>query len=46
MGGGADGFLIKTVSAEALIQSLQLVMLGEKVFVWDNRRKGDQGAPR
>jgi two-component system nitrate/nitrite response regulator NarL len=32
MGGGADGFLSKTVSPEALIQSLQLVMLGEKVF--------------
>jgi two-component system nitrate/nitrite response regulator NarL len=32
MGGDADGFLIKTVSPEALIQSLQLVMLGEKVF--------------
>ena len=32
MGGGADGFLIKNVSPEALIQSLQLVMLGEKVF--------------
>jgi two-component system nitrate/nitrite response regulator NarL len=32
MGGGADGFLIKTVSPEALLQSLQLVMLGEKVF--------------
>jgi two-component system nitrate/nitrite response regulator NarL len=32
MGGGADGFLIKTVSPEALIQSLQLIMLGEKVF--------------
>jgi two-component system, NarL family, nitrate/nitrite response regulator NarL len=32
MAGGADGFLIKTVSPEALIQSLQLVMLGEKVF--------------
>ena len=31
MGGGAD-FLIKNVSPEALIQSLQLVMLGEKVF--------------
>ena len=30
--GGADGFLIKTVSPEALIQSLQLIMLGEKVF--------------
>src|SRR3954451_6447196 len=32
MGGGADGFLIKSVSPEALIQSLQLVLLGEKVF--------------
>jgi two-component system, NarL family, nitrate/nitrite response regulator NarL len=32
MGGGADGFLSKSVSPEALIQSLQLVMLGEKVF--------------
>jgi two-component system, NarL family, nitrate/nitrite response regulator NarL len=32
MGGGADGFLIKTVSPEALIQSLQLILLGEKVF--------------
>ena len=32
MGGGADGFLSKSVAPEALIQSLQLVMLGEKVF--------------
>jgi two-component system, NarL family, nitrate/nitrite response regulator NarL len=32
MGGGVDGFLIKTVSPEALIQSLQLILLGEKVF--------------
>jgi two-component system nitrate/nitrite response regulator NarL len=32
MCGGADGFLIKNVSPEALIQSLQLIMLGEKVF--------------
>jgi two-component system, NarL family, nitrate/nitrite response regulator NarL len=32
MGGGADGFLSKIVSPEALIQSLQLVTLGEKVF--------------
>jgi two-component system, NarL family, nitrate/nitrite response regulator NarL len=32
MGGGADGFLIKTVSPAALIQSLQLVVIGEKVF--------------
>jgi two-component system, NarL family, nitrate/nitrite response regulator NarL len=32
IGSGADGFLCKSVSPEALIQSLQLVMLGEKVF--------------
>jgi two-component system nitrate/nitrite response regulator NarL len=32
MGGGADGFLSKSMSPEALIQALQLVMLGEKVF--------------
>jgi two-component system, NarL family, nitrate/nitrite response regulator NarL len=32
MNGGADGFLMKDVSPEALIQSLQLIMLGEKVF--------------
>ncbi|UEM07216.1 response regulator transcription factor (plasmid) [Skermanella rosea] len=32
MGAGADGFLSKDVSPEALIQSLQLVMLGERVF--------------
>src|SRR4051794_8911273 len=32
MGGGADGFLSKSVAPEALIQSLQLVTLGEKVF--------------
>ncbi|MBD0316775.1 MAG: response regulator transcription factor [Nitrospiraceae bacterium] len=32
MGGGADGIQIKNVSPEALIQSLQLIMLGEKVF--------------
>jgi two-component system nitrate/nitrite response regulator NarL len=32
MGGGADGYLMKDVSPEALLQSLQLVMLGEKVF--------------
>ena len=32
MGAGADGYLLKDVSPEALIQSLQLVMLGEKVF--------------
>jgi len=32
MGAGIDGFLIKNVSPEALVQSLQLIMLGEKVF--------------
>jgi two-component system nitrate/nitrite response regulator NarL len=32
MTSGADGFLMKDVSPEALIQSLQLIMLGEKVF--------------
>jgi two-component system nitrate/nitrite response regulator NarL len=29
---GVDGFLMKDVSPEALVQSLQLIMLGEKVF--------------
>jgi two-component system nitrate/nitrite response regulator NarL len=33
--GGADGFLVKNISPEVLIQSLQLVMLGEKVFPAD-----------
>ena len=32
MNSGADGFLMRDVSPEALIQSLQLIMLGEKVF--------------
>ncbi|QQP88097.1 response regulator transcription factor [Skermanella sp. TT6] len=32
MGAGADGYLLKDVSPEALIQSLQLVLIGEKVF--------------
>jgi two-component system nitrate/nitrite response regulator NarL len=32
MTSGVDGFLMKDVSPEALIQSLQLIMLGEKVF--------------
>jgi two-component system nitrate/nitrite response regulator NarL len=32
MNGGADGFLMKDVSPEALVQSLELIMLGEKVF--------------
>ena len=29
---GADGYLLKDLSSECLIQSLKLVMLGEKVF--------------
>ena len=29
---GADGYLLKSISANALIESLRLVMLGEKVF--------------
>lgn len=29
---GADGFLMKDMSAEALVQSLRLVMMGETVF--------------
>lgn len=29
---GADGFLMKDISTDALIQSLRLVMMGEKVF--------------
>jgi two-component system nitrate/nitrite response regulator NarL len=32
MNTGADGYLMKDVSPEALIQSLELVMMGEKVF--------------
>ena len=32
MNAGADGYLMKDVSPEALLQSLQLVMMGEKVF--------------
>jgi two-component system, NarL family, nitrate/nitrite response regulator NarL len=32
MAAGADGYLMKDVSPEALIQSLELVMMGEKVF--------------
>jgi two-component system nitrate/nitrite response regulator NarL len=32
MNTGADGFLMKDVSPEALIQSLELVMIGRKVF--------------
>jgi two-component system, NarL family, nitrate/nitrite response regulator NarL len=32
MNAGADGYLMKDVSPEALIQSLELVMMGEKVF--------------
>ncbi|WP_232314968.1 LuxR C-terminal-related transcriptional regulator [Oceanibaculum pacificum] len=29
---GVDGFLLKNMSADALVRSLQLVMIGEKVF--------------
>ena len=32
LGAGAHGFLIKDISVDALLQSLRLVMLGEKVF--------------
>ncbi|MGF7212539.1 two-component system nitrate/nitrite response regulator NarL [Skermanella aerolata] len=32
MNAGASGYLMKNVSPEALIQSLELVMMGEKVF--------------
>jgi two-component system nitrate/nitrite response regulator NarL len=32
MNSGADGYLMKDVSPEALLQSLELVMMGEKVF--------------
>lgn len=32
LGAGAHGYLIKDISVEALLQSLGLVMLGEKVF--------------
>ena len=32
MNAGANGYLMKNVSPEALIQSLELVMMGEKVF--------------
>ena len=31
-GAGADGYLLKSISASALIESLKLVRLGEKVF--------------
>ncbi len=32
LGAGAHGYLIKDISVDALLQSLKLVMLGEKVF--------------
>ena len=31
-GAGADGFILKSIAANALIESLKLVLLGEKVF--------------
>lgn len=50
---GADGYLLKDVSSEALILSLRLVMLGEKVFPTDlagllssRLRRVDFGASR
>jgi two-component system, NarL family, nitrate/nitrite response regulator NarL len=33
--GGVDGYLLKSISADALPQSLRLVLLGEKVFPTD-----------
>ena len=33
MNAGADGYLMKGVSPEALLQSLELVMVAEKVFL-------------
>jgi two-component system, NarL family, nitrate/nitrite response regulator NarL len=33
--GGIDGYLLKNISADALPQSLRLVLLGEKVFPTD-----------
>lgn len=35
---GADGYLLKDMSADALLQSLHLVLLGEKVFPTDLAR--------
>lgn len=35
LGAGADGYLLKDLSSEALLQSLRLVMVGEKVFPTD-----------
>ncbi len=32
LGAGADGYLMKDIACEALMQSLKLVMMGEKVF--------------
>jgi len=32
LGAGADGYLMKDIACEALMQSLRLVMMGEKVF--------------
>jgi two-component system nitrate/nitrite response regulator NarL len=45
---GVDGYLLKNMSAEALHQSLQLVLLGEKVFPTDlaHLLTNDRMAPR
>jgi two-component system nitrate/nitrite response regulator NarL len=32
LGAGADGYLMKNIACESLMQSLKLVMMGEKVF--------------
>jgi two-component system nitrate/nitrite response regulator NarL len=42
---GADGYLMKEISCDALLQSLQLVMLGEKVFPTDLAALLVNGAP-
>lgn len=50
---GADAYLLKDISPEALVQSLRLVMLGEKVFpshlaalLMDRRFQADGRAPQ
>jgi two-component system nitrate/nitrite response regulator NarL len=50
---GVDGFLLKTISSRALLSSLELVMLGEKVFprqlvnlILPPQQAGSSGMPR